>query len=177
MFHLTRELTLCAWLLTALGAQQSVAAETEPTVRELRFGGTATAEIGESSLPIETDEIRSTHGEAVGLRYRIEVPAGQSCTLELRSHFFDAYLVLRDEGGSVLAEDDNGLVRLQARLVIDPAEEASTYLVDACAVGGTPGAFELRAVEGRPQEASAEKERAAILADARGEVEARTKAL
>ncbi|MBL8842309.1 MAG: CHAT domain-containing protein [Planctomycetes bacterium] len=98
-----------------------------------------------------------------GARFRVDLrrrpaaapeAADRPITLELRSWWFDAYLVARDAAtGGVIAEDDDGLIATHARIVL-PADAAVAYpkglLVEACALHGDVGDFELRVLDGAP---------------------------
>jgi len=94
----------------------------------------------------------STDGPAQTVNYRIQLDEAQPVTIELRSYAFDAYLVLRDASGAILAEDDDGLTRSQARIVIgDPVPDA-VYTLQVRASGQGHGEFELLMRSGKPRE-------------------------
>src|SRR5262249_18157654 len=63
-------------------------------------------------------------------------------------------LILRDERGNLLAEDDDGFLGTHSRIVVEVPAPSCRYLVDACALHGGRGAFVLRLTRGRPRELS-----------------------
>ncbi|MFT5151991.1 MAG: CHAT domain-containing protein/tetratricopeptide (TPR) repeat protein [Planctomycetota bacterium] len=87
----------------------------------------------------------------VGVDYRVVVDASGVYHFDLRSYDFDAYLVLRDADGRVLAEADDGLGYTHAR-VITELEPGVDYRLTACALHGQRGDFELRLTAGKPPE-------------------------
>jgi CHAT domain-containing protein/tetratricopeptide (TPR) repeat protein len=101
--------------------------------------------------------------------FQAEVLTTGQYTFELRSHYFDCYLAVRDELGVLLGEDDDGLLRTHAQLSIT-LESARKYRVDVCAVEsdpGDPGEFEVLFREGVGKELGPKERAAAELADAR----------
>jgi hypothetical protein len=120
----------------------------------LQPGTTLAGTIEETDPRIESPILRSTsYADSVvrGKSYRIEVPETGPYTIELRSCFFDSYLVLRGAEGRVIAEDDDGLIRLHARLSLDSMKNGETYFLDACALHGGLGEFELQLAKGRAE--------------------------
>ncbi len=103
----------------------------------------------------------STSAPTVGLAFTLQVEEAGRYTLELSSRHFDAYLVLRDGQGAVLAEDDDGLLSTHSQLTTPALERGATYIVQACALQGGRGAFELVLRRGPPAELSP-PERAAV---------------
>jgi len=130
----------------------------------LEIGVAREAEITESDPVIQTKTLLGSHTDAPvrGKSFRLEVQEAGLYHIDLRSWFFDAYLVLRDADDNVLVEDDDGLLGTHLRIVHD-LEAGNTYRVDACALRGSPGPFEIVLDEGRPVEPSpAQKARLAI---------------
>src|SRR5689334_9440937 len=86
----------------------------------VRPGDVVLGDIADGDPVVETETLRTRYMDetVLGKAYRLEVDAAGTFTVELRSCFFDAYLVLRDEDGRVLAEDDDGLIGQQSRLVV-----------------------------------------------------------
>ncbi|MFG0317033.1 MAG: CHAT domain-containing protein, partial [Planctomycetota bacterium JB042] len=84
-----------------------------------------------------------------GRSFAIEVGRTGVHCVDLEAWTFDAYLVLRDASGEVVAEDDDGGPGIHARLVHE-LEAGRRYVVDACALKGGAGAFELTLREGPP---------------------------
>ena len=106
----------------------------------LEVGKTIEASIEDSDPRVETPTLRANYTEApvVGKTYLIEVEEAGAYTIELRSYLFDAYLVLRDEAGEILAEDDDGAVGVHARISLE-LDPRSVYIVDAGALPGGRG--------------------------------------
>src|SRR5262245_58522997 len=77
-----------------------------------------------------------------GKRFRLRGRGGGRWYVGLRSYGFDGHLVLRDEGGRVLAEDDGDSSVGHARIAMDSQPADAICLIDACAAGQT-GEFEL----------------------------------
>ncbi len=144
----------------------------------LAVGETLEGEIADEDAEVHTPTLDRSYTDApvVGKSYWIGVESAGPCTIELRSYLFDAYLVLRDEAGGILAEDDDGLLTTDSRIVVELAPGA--YPVSVCALHGQRGAFELTFHAGRPREltprerAAAEHEelqqRLAFIEEARG---------
>ena len=110
-----------------------------------------------------------------GVSFKVELPAGTT-TIELRSYFFDAYLVVRDANGEVIAEDDDGLLRTHAAVVLQ--RDALDYIiVDACAMLEAFGIFEMTIRSGTVEELDPRMLADAEIADARHESEARERLL
>jgi len=72
-------------------------------------------------------------------------------TIELRSYFFDAYLVLRDGGSeAILAEDDDGLIDAHSRISCTLNKGIRYSIVTGAKYDGT-GAYELSVLSGKPR--------------------------
>ncbi len=99
---------------------------------------------GEGVAPVHTETLDDGYSRkpAVGRRYSIEVTESGTFTIDLRSSFFDTYLVLRDAEGELLTEDDDGWLETHSRIVT-PLEAGQRYTIDACALHGKRGAFDL----------------------------------
>ena len=65
--------------------------------------------------------------------YVLEVPGGL-WTIELSSRAFNPYLVVRDAAGLLVAEDDEGLGRHNARVLLEVPEGGATHTVWACSL-------------------------------------------
>jgi len=85
-------------------------------------------------------------------------------TIELRSYDFDAYLVLTEWNGALLAEDDDGLIGTHARVVLN-LEAEQEYVVRACALHGARGTFQLQLLVGNPAPISPEELQVAKVAE------------
>lgn len=138
---------LAAFVLLALLAQDS------PAV--LQLGTTLEGEIDAGATDIASKAIPelSIRGEA----FTFEAPEGLA-TLELRAVLFDPYLVVQDENGVVLAEDDNTLGAGNARVVVESPPGGRTLKVWACAKTTRTGDYTLRVVAGEAPIPEAEGE-------------------
>src|SRR5262249_32687723 len=118
----------------------------------LRVGETLAGEITDADPAVHTPTLDESYTDApvVGKTFLVEVEEPGTYTLELRSYFFDSYLVLREESGELLAEDDDGLLGTHSRIVVEL--EPGVLVVEACALHGKRGAFELKLRSGRPPE-------------------------
>lgn len=81
-----------------------------------------------------------------GVSLALEVKEKQLVSLELHSHFFDAYLILRRSTGEVIAEDDDGLWNSHARIVQEL--EQGIYAVEVCTLKPDHGGFRLTTAAG-----------------------------
>ncbi len=91
-------------------------------------------------------DANDTDAPVRGERFDLEVTESVRVTIDLRSYFLDAYLVLLDADGRVVAEDDDGLLRTQSGIVRNL--EAGRLGVLAWALYGGLGAFVLEVREG-----------------------------
>jgi len=105
------------------------------------------------SVQTPTLDAAAAAGPVVGNEHLLVVTESGTYTIELRSHDFDAYLVLLEESGTPIAEDDDGLIGSQSRLVVE-IEAGEKYRVQACALGGAQGAYELHLLVGPPAPAT-----------------------
>ncbi len=114
----------------------------------LEVGQTLRAEISVASPEDSTPAVAALQlAQALrGGSFEFELTREGTFSLELHSNHFDAYLVLRDAQGEVLAEDDDGLWNTHARIALDLP--AGNYQVQACALKGRTGAFTLSLREG-----------------------------
>lgn len=145
-----------------------------PEISTLAVGEVVGGEV-RADLPIvQTKALDETSTDAPvrGVCYRLELRRGP-VTIELRSWFFDAYLVVRDAAsGEVLAEDDDGLLTTHARVVLANDQDRRDVVVAVCALHGELGAYELRAIAGVQAPIIDEAKAAAEPADARARVAA-----
>ncbi len=131
-----------------------VAAAVQDVERRLVLDQTVSGVIEDGDPVVETETLRTRCtpecAPTVGRSYRIEPDEDGPYTIELRSDDFDAYLVLRDDNGELIAEDDDGLVGTNPRLALPRLAAGTSYLLDACAMHGERGSFELVLVRGLP---------------------------
>ncbi len=146
-----------------------VAAQEGSRLPELPVGEVLEGMIEESDPEITTAVLAKQFSDAAvrGKTYRLRVPQTGPCLIELRSHFFDAYLVLRDATGAVLAEDDDGLLGTHSRVSIESLEPGKDYLLDVCALHGDTGKYSIRVCSGNPALLSSIEKLALELEDAR----------
>lgn len=140
-----RELALlCAATLIAapLNAQSSA-------LPELAAGDELRDTIEDGAEVVSTEILAAayTNAPTVGRRYRLEVKRSGAHTIDLRSAYFDGYLVLRNGKNEVVAEDDDGLVAMHARIVAE-LDADETYVLEACALHGQRGAYTLSMEKG-----------------------------
>jgi len=144
-------------------------ARSEPDV--VRPGDAVEGVLADDARPVVTETLAARGGvPVVGRAFGIEVEQPGTYRVELRSWHFDAYLVLRDAGGRVIAEDDDGLVNRHARIVA-ALEPGRPVEVVACALHGGRGPFELVLRAGAPAPLDARARAAEALADERRRVE------
>jgi len=137
-------------VLVALGwGVVAGAAAAQQDLPVLRPGVPVLGEIMDGDPVVETETLRAgyTSAPTVGRRFRIEVDEPGTYRVELRSCFFDAYLVLRDEAGGVVAEDDDGLVGSQAQVEFE-GRVGAPVVVEACALHEGQGDFEIAVARG-----------------------------
>lgn len=126
------------------------------------------------SAPVVTSERLSDAlaTPAVGLAFPLQIDASGTYHIELRSDDFDAYLIVRDRSGHVLAEDDDGLLVSDAQVVLRLEAGGGTQVV-ACALHGRRGAFELTLKAGEPPRRDAAERRTMDIIDGRRRLAAR----
>ncbi|MEM7168457.1 MAG: tetratricopeptide repeat protein, partial [Planctomycetota bacterium] len=166
---------LIAVLLTAV----AVAEEDLP---HLVAGTVVTGDITATDPEVHTptlDDPKSYGGSGKltrGKTYTVEVTETGVYRIELRSYLFDAYLVLRDVEGKVIAEDDDALIGTQARIVCELAT-GGTYRVDACALREGTGPLELSLLSGVPAKLTRKERQDLELSEAMRTVEEQERVL
>ena len=107
-------MSLAACVAVLLGVQSAQ----DPRLPVLRPGQAVRGEIREHDPAIHTEQLDRDYRDAPvrGRSYTLQIAEAGEYTIDLRSHFFDAYLVVRDAGSRDL-EDDDGLLLTHARLV------------------------------------------------------------
>jgi tetratricopeptide (TPR) repeat protein/CHAT domain-containing protein len=118
----------------------------------LDVGTPIEAQVTDTATRVRTPSLDAgyTLAPTRGLEFEMYVEESGTYHIDLRSWAFDAYLVLRDVDGKLLAEDDDGLVATHSRIVTD-LEGGHEYRVTACALHGDRGPFELALEEGVPE--------------------------
>lgn len=135
-------------------------------------GETVSGVIERSDPILESKDLNRVHpaDRVQGRGYILDGLVPGRYTLLMRSLCFNTYLVLRNDEGEVLAEDDDGFFLTHSRLVFDADQEAERYSVAACALHGFRGPFELKLIRGEVPELAPPEKEAAVLEEI-GEVE------
>lgn len=92
---------------------------------------------------------RYRNAPVLGQTFALQVERGGPHCIDMWGYGFDAYLVLRDADGKVLAEDDDGMAGTDARLVLD-LEAGKPYRLEVCALHGQRGRYEVELYAGKP---------------------------
>jgi CHAT domain-containing protein len=126
--------------------------------REQRVGASIVGKLDAHSLQIGSPILREQYGPCTrkGALWRVRLEEGQAASIQLTSNHFDAYLVVRDELGKVLAEDDNGLYGSNAVVNLRATDSVRVLAVAVCSLWGE-GSYVLDILEGprpsyRPEE-------------------------
>ncbi len=121
----------------------------------------------ESATEVRTPTLDAvyTASPTLGVSYRVTVETSGAYFFELKSYAFDAYLVLHDKSGHLLAENDDGPIWMHSRLVAE-LKTGEEYHVYACALHGEGGPYTVQLEVGQPTELSADELRAANDAEA-----------
>ena len=137
----------------------------EPPI--LEPGQTVTGAITPDTVEVTTDRLQADHPDAParGVTYRLRVEEAGTYFVDLRSVTLDAYLVLWDAEGKVIAEDDDGLYGSQSRLAGLELGPGRTYLLSACALHGDTGSFDLLLERGDPSPMSETAKRRVAVRD------------
>jgi tetratricopeptide (TPR) repeat protein/CHAT domain-containing protein len=143
---------LVATVLASFIVQQSGAPSPE-----LMFGREEESQVDEHDPVVETPTLTKSYADAPvrGKAFRLTLDDDGPVTIELRSFFFDAYLVVRDERGAIVAEDDDGGVGTHSRVVLEPGAPPRHLRVEACALHGDVGPCRILCSRGRPAERTA----------------------
>jgi len=137
----------------------------------LQVGATVEGKLTTADPKVRTERITEAFGHLAvhGHDYWLVVDRAGPVTIDLHSHFFDAYLVVRKPDGGVVAEDDNGMLLTHARVVT--TLEPGRYRISACGLGDDAGSFTLRIRSGRPKPIWGPAREALELEDAKRTVE------
>ncbi len=139
---------ICFLLLATLGG----AVPTDPPVL-LCVDEPMSGEVVSSDPIIETPTLARDYWD-VRIRakaYRIRVEESGLYTIDVRSLYFDSYLVLKGSENDVLAEDDDGYYGVHARLASCDLEAGRTYVLSVCALRDATGSFDLTLTAGSPE--------------------------
>lgn len=124
-------------------------------------------EIPSDGPDITTERLRphAEFGPLRGVEVDFIVDAPGVYTIEARAISCDAYLILRDPDGAVVAEDDNGWLNTQPRIVTE-CSRAGTYRVGVGTWREWSSPCTIRVLAGRPTDRSPAERREAALLDA-----------
>ncbi|HEX9794821.1 MAG TPA: hypothetical protein VGC54_12630, partial [Planctomycetota bacterium] len=119
----------------------------------LGLGAAIEGRLDADAPPVSTPALDKgfVNAPTVGVSFRVRVPATGIYHVDLRAYAFDSYLVLRGPDGALLAEEDDGLLGKQARLVTE-LQAGVDYQVTACALHGARGPCLAGRVSPRPAE-------------------------
>ncbi|MDP7561016.1 MAG: tetratricopeptide repeat protein [Planctomycetota bacterium] len=133
----------------------------EPVIEKL-------VEVTDDSPEIHTPTLGQgyTSAPTVGVSTEFVVPSTGDWTFQLRSYFFDAYLVAFDSKGTLLGEDDDGLLGTHAKLVLS-LESGERIRLALCALHGERGAGELQIFQGQLPDLEGHFRLEAAIADSR----------
>lgn len=140
---------LASWTIL-IGFLQAAVPPADPAQQvELAVGQVIQVAMASDAAEVHTPTLDQnyTNAPTKGNGYTFQVPSSGLYRLELRSHDFDSYLVLQAADGSLLAEDDDGLVFTHSRIE-HSLEAGEQYTVFACALHGSHGVFELGLLSG-----------------------------
>jgi len=160
-------------LALALFGLPVLPAQDDEDLSILRIGEVIEEEITNDDPVVHTEILDADYAVApvVGKTFRIEIEESGPYYIDLKSHYLDAYLVLRDAQGVVLAENDHGGISTHARIVIAQLDVDREYRVVASALYGMRGKFELRLSAGIPPSYDLPTVRLLELEEARERVE------
>ncbi len=132
----------------------------------LEVGNQVFDSIGSEAQGIHTPTLDKNYSktQTVGIPYSVKVDQAGPYFIELRSFPFDGYLVLLDENGNLIAEDDDGLIGQHPRLTIY-LQSNHQYSVYACALHGGRGEFRIELFAGAPASLTEAEEWLAIETD------------
>jgi tetratricopeptide (TPR) repeat protein len=165
--------TLLAGVVLALAPQDASTSDTDELLQGgpplLVVGQTIQGDITDEHPEVHTPKLDANFAEAptLGQRFRVQIETPGTHHIDLRSWLCDTYLVLRDADGELLAENDDGPISLHSSLVV-VLEDDRDYVIEAGALHGMRGAFEISLTAGSPQTLAGDE-----LASARREDHAR----
>lgn len=119
---------------------------------QISIGDPVHGAVNDKATLVQTPTLDANYKTAPtkGVTYPFSVPQSGNYFINLHSFSFDAYLVLRDAEGELIAEDDDGLLRTHSQLTIT-LDAKTEYHVTACALHGKRGDFELLISTGDPK--------------------------
>ncbi len=129
-------LAMCALALAARPAVATVPVPVPAPVDELVLNTTF-----EGELPADAPDEK---GMAPYRLHGFTPPADGTVTISLVSYEFDAVLAVRDADGSVLAQDDNGLMRTHSRVVLACRKDEPLEIIASMVNAGHGRAYSLR---------------------------------
>lgn len=135
----------------------------------LRPGETVRAVINDGGTVVHSEILDTEFEEdpTIGRRYLVRITDAGQYTVDLKALLFDTYLVLRDGEGTVLDEDDDGLYGTHSRIVIQSNQANQNYTLEACALHGERGEYELTLREGTGGDLTPVEEQKILVDEAR----------
>lgn len=152
MTHVARSLMgVGLVLVSALSFAPGLAAQTS-ALPSLQPKDEIKAEIDDGAPPVRSRILDAgyTMAPTVGRRYRLYITASGTYSIDLKSPYFDSYLVLRNGKNEIVAEDDDGLIATHARLIVE-LDSKEIYELEACALHGQRGDYTLSMRKGEPK--------------------------
>ncbi|NQU47826.1 MAG: hypothetical protein HQ519_04210 [Planctomycetes bacterium] len=113
--------------------QPTVSPDSGADSKSLILDQTVQGSVDDGALMVHTPTLDQSYTNAptVGLTYSVQVPETGIYRFELRSWAFDSYLILQSADGSIIAEDDDGLLLAHSRIAysLEAGKHTSLRLV------------------------------------------------
>lgn len=112
---------------------------------DLPIGEPINAVMADDAAKVETPALaaRPEITEAVGVAWTVQVADAGTYTIDLHSFNFDAYLILYAADGTLIGENDDGLLRKHSRLQVE-LQEDQAYRLMACSLSGGKGDYRIQ---------------------------------
>ncbi|NQU48359.1 MAG: CHAT domain-containing protein [Planctomycetes bacterium] len=117
----------------------------------LRVGEAVQAVLGDNAVAVHTPALdaRPELQNPIAVPWALSVETDGVYYVDLHSYDFDSYLILQDQDGLVLAEDDNGIFLAHSRLRVE-LQADSSYRLLVCSLTGGRGDYQLQMRSGEP---------------------------
>ncbi|MBC8404563.1 MAG: CHAT domain-containing protein [Planctomycetes bacterium] len=157
-----------------------IAQQENSHLRQIEVGVPIVGAVSSESLVVHTDILDKSYTDhpTKAQAFSFLVSDSGPYYIELRSYYFDAYLVIQDSDGLV-GEDDDGLMNAHSRLEVE-LQDGREYQILACALHGKVGEFSIQVHRGKPDPWTTQSKLAAeagdfervleVLSEANGEV-------
>ncbi|NQU47833.1 MAG: CHAT domain-containing protein [Planctomycetes bacterium] len=132
----------------------------------LEIGKPVEQEVATQAVEVHTPKLDANYAKAptFGVPFKVISEESGWHYFDLQSYDFDAYLVLFDAAGKIVAEDDDGLFGSQSRLTAK-LESNQAYQLTVCALHGARGKFLLEWKVGEAAELTSAQKFDADVAD------------